>query len=300
MDSAGLKRILILPVLVLVAAGLLHLFSRDEQYDSDVEKAESGQVVAIVEGQSIFLDDLMPAREITERIHPGLVDDEKPEASFRNKKARLISIVRKKILDRRIAELGLPPYDEELNRYAVEMLEEFGMTEESALKAISEMRAVAEALEEWPENPGMSDAIYDEKLAPIGISRKEWDRLRRHHGTPEKLEKMLSMLPEDFEDFIIQSRSMFEQEFLDKKVKEFIGADVSVSKKEIEEDYQAMYGHLPESERPGFDEVESKLYQELLAWKQEEAFREWRREQFLKADIKLIDKRFENILQFLF
>ncbi len=127
-----------------------------------------------------------------------------------------------------------------------------------------------------------------------------WEEQKRRYDRPEKVKEMLAMLPEDFEDLIIQSRTGFRQEFLEKKLREVVTSDVSVSKKEVKEDYQAMYGHLPESERPGFDDVERKLYQELLAWKQEEAFKEWRREQFLKADIQLIDKRFENILQFLF
>ncbi len=300
MDNAKLKRILILPVLVLAVAGLLHLTSREKEHDFTVEKGGRGPVVAVVEGQGIFLDDVMPSREMLEQRNPSLTGEERSEAVFRYKKANLIRIVRDIILDRKIAELGLPPYDEELNRYVVQMHEEFGMTEEVAMEAIRDMHAIAAALEEWLKNPERSDSIYDEKLAPINISKKDWESHMKHHDTLEKLEKMLSLLPEDFEDIIIQSRPMFEQEFLHKKVKEFIGADVSVSKNELEEDYRAMYGHLPESERPGFDEVEGKLYLELRAWKQEEAFKEWKREQFLKADIQLMDKRFENILQFLF
>ncbi len=300
MDSAGLKRIIILPVLVLAAAWLLQLTSREKEHDFTEEKGERGPVVAIVEGQSIFLDDVKPDREMLDRIHPNLTAEEKSEAVFRYKMANLIRLVRDIILERKIEELGLPTYDEELDRYAAEMLEKTFMTEESAMKAISDMHTIAAALEEWLKNPSMSDSIYDEKLAPIDISETAWESYKRQLDTPEKIKRMLSVLPEAFEDIIIQIRPVFEQEFLDKKLKEFIGADVSVSKKEVEEDYHAMYGHLPESERPGFDEVERKLYRELRAWKQKEAFKEWRRDQFLKADIQLMDERFENIMQFLF
>ncbi|MDD5326715.1 MAG: hypothetical protein PHY02_02750 [Phycisphaerae bacterium] len=254
------------------------------------EIEDSNSVVVSVNDVNILYKDIKVDLKEVQMLHPEYSKLQIENEVQKQETRRLIGKIREVIFKQKITEFGLTVSEQEVDARVEEIFKKTGMTSEKA-KAICESgKAVYEALVAWQMNPSDGNAIYDEKLSDTLISKEQWKLWQRCCDTPEKLKDLV--VPKNIEDMKKNSRESSRRDVLYQKLEEVITKDISVSKKEIEEEYRKKHG-AEEIEQMGLIE------KELLTRKKDMAIRTWWQEQYNKSNIVILDKRFDEALELL-
>jgi len=280
-------------LLCVVGAQFLYGERQDPNY---TEMQDPNSVVAIVNGTEIFYRDIRIDPNIVQLGYTGDMNTFQLDAEVKKHETRrLTSKIRDVIFAQKVAEFGLTASEEEVGSRVEEIFQKTGTTPEIAKKVSEKARAMYEALAAWHKDPSKANAIYNEKLAGLGVSREGWKLNQLCWDTPEKLRRFV--VPDSIDDMKRTSRESSRRDVLYKKLNDIITKDVSVSIEEIEAEYQKEYCHV--SPKPPFDDVKESIRSELLSKKKQEAKATWWREQYGKSNIETFDEQFRDILDML-
>ena len=199
-------------------------------------------------------------------------------------------------MDQEIKKLGLQVTKEEVNFYMDKVFQKAGITENTTREIATSCHALIGALELWQKNPSMSDDIYRGQLeSKTNITKKAWEIFKVQYNTPEKLDKLRSMIPENLVDIKDKSFASYKKDLLYNKLRERIAAGITVQKEELEKYYFLKYQNLQEEEKPNFEKIKDALIQVLLDRKRQEAETNWLQKQINKGDIEIRYKKFKDV-----
>ncbi|MBA7679097.1 hypothetical protein ES703_87380 [subsurface metagenome] len=253
-------------------------------------------LVAIVNGVEVVYGDIKADRKIIQlTCTQGLSKRQFNNEVRKHEMRRLSGKIHEVIFTHAIDEMGLTVSEEEIDFQVDELFRKGNLTDEQVAFVCTEARALHEALEAWHRNPGNEDAIYNEKLASLNVTRDQWKLHQACWDTPEKLKRFV--VPSDIEDMKRNSRGSSRRDVFYKKLGDIITSDISVTDDEVKQAYQNKYSHL--SEKLPLYKVEYELRSELLAEKKQEARKLWNQEQYRKANIEIKDTRFDDVLNIL-
>ena len=148
------------------------------------------------------------------------------------------------------------------------------------------------ALKDASKNPENEEKVYETRLKDI-MSFETWKGTQKYFNTPEKLEYLKQGIPTTVEDLYRSAEISFKAQVLEKKFEDVITQNVKVTDEEVKEFSERRYAGR--KTKPQFEEVKSKLQQELLEVKKGQRVRDWWQEQYKKAKIEIKDKRFKDV-----
>jgi len=235
-------------------------------------------------------------------VNPRLVQLTAPEdlneaelqkSVLERQKKSLASKIHLIIFEQKIDELGITVSESEVDARIEEIFKH--VSPEQAEKTCKVTRAIYEALKAWHKNPSKGDYIYENMLADIPISKKQWKIWQTTCNTPEKLKSLV--IPDNIENMKQNSRKSAKRDLYYWKLESIITKDVKVTKDEIRRLYEQRYEDS--NSTPAFENVRETVKSELLIKKKQKVIKDWWQKQYKKANIKIHKKQFSKVKKML-
>ncbi len=276
--------------LALCVLGLGLLLAPTRGYGSS--ELAGDMVVARVGGLPIHYRQIQAPPQVVDMLRTQTQNSRDLEKETRLWEARrLYGRIRGIIADHAAEAMGITVSPDQVDARLSRMVEAAGLTDDDMERIVTQSNALAEALRAWHADREAKNAIYQTKLAPVGIMPEQWEAFCVAYPEPDDLKRLV--IPNSPADVIANSRQSTTRDLLLEKLDDAIVADVRVGEPELLQAYHARYPEA--STAPDFETVRVRLEKELLDRKQAGARQAWWAAQFATR-VQYVDERFSHAL----
>lgn len=247
------------------------------------------KVVAKVNGQSIRSSEIAVAKS----LKPGVSYDVLEQALLERQKQKLRNQIRQIIFDEAVRGYSIVITDEEIMHRLNKSFSDAAITDDTAVQIKQKGMRIAESLKKVVVHRSDPEEVYSSDLENI-ISKQEWNGYLTSYDTPEKIQSLVELLPNNVTDMKTNSRASARNDLEAEKLDQRIYADLSVTDEDIASYCQQRLRKDPEKISP---ELRERIEKRILAERQKAAKREWWKKQITETDIEILDPRFEELKQ---
>lgn len=240
----------------------------------------AGDVVAVVDESPVYLYEVYP--------HPDVVESLLLDAQVDN----FIQHIENMVIEDAVRSYGIVVDNQEVRSKVEEVLEKGGVDENAARRTRSRLLKIADALEQWQHNPDHGNEIYN-TLLENEISKAQWELLKNHYYSQNKLEALRSQLPKNFEDMIQETMDATRRQLLREKLFEIITRDVAVDESDVR-DYKRQHGVNNDINEPDYND---QIREQALNAKKHAHFNDWLRRQVVTTPVELRDSDLKRALR---
>jgi hypothetical protein len=259
-------------------------------------------VVATVEGELIRKEDISVSKE---RIEHALILQygraptalEVASATKAAEGRKLIGKIRSIIRHNVLRKLGIEATTEEARSQLREIYPGLGEDPIGVLeKERSYFKKLSMALKEALKNPKEEKKIFEARLKGL-MEYETWQVTLQHYNTLDKIALIEQSIPKTVEDIYKSADPAMLSWVLDKKLRQVINKDVTVTDGEVKRYFDAQF--TGKKKKPSFEERKFEMRERLLEIKRQEHEKNWWQERYKKARIEIKDERYKPVFQML-